>query len=350
MEPQRTAFAQEFLELARREWPWLASAGWAVDRPDAPPDDPAWGFATDAALLGALRDGAAVAPQPQTGWDNRVAWIWLVLASVATVVAGWRLVRAAHVAGWRTWLVCCGRGRDGSSVCGLCSCPRISWPRGRRWCCCCWGRRQCWYGFNHAVRCGWACSCCPSTSTTRKLHFAAGTLFLPPTQAVMLAALPTLILARRDRSTRPSWTLAGFDGLALGWLVLGAAALHVRYWPGYIQGMADLVVTPLLLYALVRRSAPDAQAAPGAAALFAGGVLAALVGLAGWIGGAGTVADGLRRLVGPTFRPIHCALPGAHALLGPGPLVRRGTKHGAARPRPSRHRRRGDARPVLRCC
>ncbi|MCB9159163.1 MAG: hypothetical protein H6644_04780 [Caldilineaceae bacterium] len=167
LEPQRTAFVQEFLELARREWPWLAGAGWAVDRPDAPADDPAWGFATDAALLGALRDGAAVAPQPQTGWDNRVAWIWLALASLAMVVAGWRLVRAAHVAGWRTWVVWLRARPGGSSVCGLCSCPRISWPRGRRWCCCCWGRRRCWSGFSHAVRCGWACSCCPSTSTTR---------------------------------------------------------------------------------------------------------------------------------------------------------------------------------------
>ena len=45
-----------------------------------------------------------------------------------------------------------------------------------------------------------------------------------------------------------------------------------------------------------------------AAALFAGGLLAALVGLVGWIGGAGTVADGLRRLVGPHFSPNHTAL------------------------------------------
>ncbi|MCB0072736.1 MAG: O-antigen ligase family protein [Caldilineaceae bacterium] len=309
LEPQRTAFVQEFLELARREWPWLAGAGWAVDRPDAPADDPAWGFATDAALLGALRDGAAVAPQPQTGWANRVAWMWLVLASVATVVAGWRLVRAAHVAGWRTWLVWL-RARPGWQfglwLVLLLAYFLATWPPlvllllGA-------AAVLVWVQPRSALWLG--VFLLPFHIYHKELHFAAGTLFLPPTQAVMLAALPTLILARRGRSTRPSWTLVGFDGLALGWLVLGAAALHVRYWPGYIQGMADLVVTPLLLYALVRRSAPDAQARRRvAAALFAGGVLAALVGLTGWVSGAGTVADGLRRLVGPYFSPNHTAL------------------------------------------
>ncbi|MEZ4663550.1 MAG: hypothetical protein R2911_38910 [Caldilineaceae bacterium] len=41
--------------------------------------------------------------------------------------------------------------------------------------------------------------------------------------------------------------------------------------------------------------------------LFGGGVLAALWGWAGWLHGAGTLADGVRRLVGPHFSPNHTA-------------------------------------------
>src|SRR5690606_8992094 len=45
-----------------------------------------------------------------------------------------------------------------------------------------------------------------------------------------------------------------------------------------------------------------------AAALFAGGLFLALAGLGDWLRGGGTVADELRRLVGPTFSPNHTAL------------------------------------------
>ena len=309
LEPQRTAFAQEFLELARREWPWLAGAAWAVDRPDAPPDDPMWGFAGDAALLAALREGATAAPQPHAERANRAAWGWLTLALASVAVAGWRLVRAAQVAGWRSWLGWL-RARPwwqlGLWLALLLAYFLATWPPlvllllgGAAVLVWVQPRSALWLG----------ALLLPFHIYHKELHFAAGTLTLPPTQAVMLAALPALIPARRGRPWGQSWTFSGFDGLALGWLVLGVTAVHVRYWPGYVQGMADLVVTPLLLYALVRRFTPDAQTGRQvAAALFAGGLLAALVGLVGWIGGAGTVADGLRRLVGPHFSPNHTAL------------------------------------------
>ncbi|MEZ4612399.1 MAG: hypothetical protein R2838_19520 [Caldilineaceae bacterium] len=136
----------------------------------------------------------------------------------------------------------------------------------------------------------------------------------------MLAALPTLILARRDRSTRPSWTLAGFDGLALGWLVLGAAALHVRYWPGYIQGMADLVVTPLLLTRwcavlprMRRRRRVPRPSSPGVCSPRSS--VPRRVDRRSRHRGRRTAPAGRP----PLFAQSTAALPGAHALLGPGP-------------------------------
>ena len=44
------------------------------------------------------------------------------------------------------------------------------------------------------------------------------------------------------------------------------------------------------------------------AALFAGGMLVALVGLAGWLHNGGVEVDGIRRLVGPHFSSNHTAL------------------------------------------
>ena len=37
-------FTQKAIRHARENWPWLTAMGWPVDRPDAPPSDPMWGF------------------------------------------------------------------------------------------------------------------------------------------------------------------------------------------------------------------------------------------------------------------------------------------------------------------
>ena len=57
-------------------------------------------------------------------------------------------------------------------------------------------------------------------------------------------------------------------------------------------------------------------------ALLTGGALVALAGLAGWLQGGGTEADGVRRLIGPHFSPNHTALYLERALwLGIGILM-----------------------------
>src|SRR5690606_11235876 len=97
---------------------------------------------------------------------------------------------------------------------------------------------------------------------------------------------------------------------ALGWLALGLTGLGTAwYLPGALQGLLALTLAPLLLYAMLRTWATTPrQVYQAAAALATGGLLAALIGLIGWGLGGGTVADGMRRLVGPTFSPNHAAL------------------------------------------
>src|SRR5690606_28988224 len=87
------------------------------------------------------------------------------------------------------------------------------------------------------------------------------------------------------------------------------AAVNVWQWPAYLRGTLDLVVVPLILWLEVRVLAPtEFDRRNVLLALVAGGVLAALVGLAGWLRSDGAVVDGMRRLVGPHFSPNHTAL------------------------------------------
>ena len=130
-------------------------------------------------------------------------------------------------------------------------------------------------------------------------------LAVPPTQAVLLCLLPALV-RRPPHRARDAWDL-----LALGWLLaMLPGMLTVWHWPAYVQGMADVVIAPLLLYVFVRgHAAPSAKDWwMLAAALWLGGVLAAGWGLIGWLQGSGTLADGMRRLAGPTASPNHLAL------------------------------------------
>jgi O-antigen ligase len=311
LEPTRTQFAQESLTLARREWPWLAAAGWAIDRPAVPPDDPMWGFATDSALLAALDTGAHAEPSASSKWPNRTPWLQLGFVLAVVAVGSWRAGTAATVAGWHTGIA---RLRESTAwqvalwasllaayhaavwpplvVALLAAAAVLIWVRPQS-----------------AILA--AAFFLPLHIYHKEFHFASGTVTLPPAQAVLVAALPLLAATLRRAVSQRPWRprLSGLDGPALAWLVLGMLAVNVWHWPGYVQGTIDLVVAPLLLYALIRLFAQERSAQlAGAVALFAGGVLAALIGLVSWSGGAGTVADGFRRLVGPHFSPNHTAL------------------------------------------
>ncbi len=101
------------------------------------------------------------------------------------------------------------------------------------------------------------------------------------------------------------WELAPLLLLPLSLL----AAVNVWQWPAFGRGTLDLVITPLLLWLAVRKLAcTENERRRVLAALVAGGVLAACIGLAGWLRGNGAEVDGIRRLVGPHFSPNHTAL------------------------------------------
>lgn len=311
LEPARTQFAQESLTLARREWPWLAAAGWAIDRPAAPPDDPMWGFAADSALLAALDTGARAEPAPSSPWPNRAPWLRLGFVLTAVAVGSWRAWAAASVAGWRTGMA---RLRESPAwqvvlwAALLAAYHAAVWPP-LLMALLAVAAVLVWVRPQSAILA--AAFFLPLHIYHKEFEFASGTVTLPPAQAVLVAALP--LLAATLRRVIGQWPrrphLVDLDRPALAWLVLGMLAVNVWHWPGYVQGAFDLVVAPLLLYALIRLFAQERSAQlAGAVALFAGGVVAALIGLVGWSGGAGTVADGFRRLVGPHFSPNHTAL------------------------------------------
>lgn len=82
-------------------------------------------------------------------------------------------------------------------------------------------------------------------------------------------------------------------------------------WPrtAYQSGLMELVVYPLLLYTAVRSLASTRRLCHALMlCAFAGGVLVAILGLAGWLRGAGVQVDGVLRLLGPYYSPNHTAL------------------------------------------
>ncbi len=111
-------------------------------------------------------------------------------------------------------------------------------------------------------------------------------------------------------SAIPFAKLSATDWLTMAWLVVGLlGARNVWHAPAHREGLLDLVLAPLGLYAATRLlvHAPKARRQLGGALLL-GGVLTAAAGLWSWSRGGGEVADGVRRLVGPHFSANHTAL------------------------------------------
>jgi hypothetical protein len=48
---EQQAYLGDALDIAWRQWPWLVGLGWAIDQPDAPTNDPLWGFALNDTLI-----------------------------------------------------------------------------------------------------------------------------------------------------------------------------------------------------------------------------------------------------------------------------------------------------------
>jgi O-antigen ligase len=144
----------------------------------------------------------------------------------------------------------------------------------------------------------------------KELHFAAGVVTLPPVYALLLCALPLLVGEGR-RQGRAGALRAHLRPLHLpaALVALSLPALgQVWQWPAYGQGLWELAVGPLCLAAALLLLGPPQRMQTLGWALAGGGLLVALVGLAGWLQGAGGLVDGVTRLVGPHFSPNHTAL------------------------------------------
>ena len=292
-------------------WPWLTTLGWAIDQPALSATDPLWGFALDDNLLGSLTAAppALAAPQPQQAVQQLVLALGLCLAT---------LLAAAYTARGLPWRSAQARFAGASPwVESLCWATLLTayyfatWPPLIG---------LCWIGIALLTlarpQAGlWlALLSLPFYFQHKEVALVDGLLFVPPATAAAVALLPALLRAAclRSRSGRTSARVALWwsDALALTWLLINLLAMR-NAWQGraYLQGLLELVIVPLILYVAVRvfvRDAPSMRRA--VAALFGGGLLVALFGLARWLQGQGVEVDGVRRLVGAYYSPNQTAL------------------------------------------
>ena len=303
---RQVVFAVDALDLAFTQWPWVAAQGWAIDQPAAPATDPRWGFALTHMLSGVLREwshAAARTPRPappRPPWDAVGAGI-AVLTGLLLLWRTWAAWRCLPRQRWRAWL----RRRPACQHAALWTALIVvyylaTWPP---LIVACWLLAALLLFDRPRLGLTLALLLLPLHAYHKEIDLIAVQVAVPPAQAVLLCLLPAL-----RRGPRRAWD--GWDTLALGWALVNLpGALTVWHWPAYLQGMRDLVVAPLLLYIAARANAPSADARwTPATALWLGGALAAAWGLADWLQGSGTLADGIRRLAAPTSSPNHLAL------------------------------------------
>lgn len=323
-------YAVGALDRTWREWPWLAALGWAIDQPSEPPGMPAWGFALTNAIGTPAPVFAALAEWQYTpharvknGLPFSLLFAWSVLFFISTLIL-WRttvavrridwvggLARYRYAPGWIhivAWLTLIGVYYFATfpPLIGLC------WVMAALLC-----LAQPQVGLWLAV------ALIPFYFQHKEVQFIDAVLTVPPSHVLAFALLPAVYLTRQasfvihhsslvtSRTSRLAlrpfhwWELTPLLLLPLSLLSM----VNVWHWPAFVRGTLDLVVVPLLLWLAVRTLAvTNSERRRVLAALFAGGVLAALVGLAGWLAGHGAAADGIRRLAGPHFSANHTAL------------------------------------------
>ncbi len=349
-------FATAALDFAAAR-PWLTAMGWAVDQPAAP-SDPRWGFA----LTNELRAEFASWSPPSRGLPDapgralpmgfsKAGWsedalhsdvfgtgrsaagstgAWLLATLVLLVVALQRTTAAARVLPWQTI-----HRRYGAAP---------VWVRATAWLALlaiyhlatwpplivlCWGLAALGVAAQPLLGLALAAATLPFHIWHKELSLPGATVAVAPSQAALgcLAAALVFRCVRWRFFTPWAWNLGAgrstnrrhipslfelctTDWLALAWLVVGLLGSLTRWHaPAYREGLLDLVLAPLGLYAATRLlvRTPKARRQLGGALLL-GGVLTAAVGLWSWSRGGGEAVDGVRRLMGPHFSPNHTAL------------------------------------------
>ena len=307
----QAGFARQALEIAFDGWPWLCGMGWAVYRPSASTEDPVWGFSlnqeTADALAGwslAYSNGAATQRAVTVAPPNTVRWLALLAAAC---LGGWRLMAAGQMLPWGSWRAGYSRRsrvqRGAVWLVLLALYYYATWPPFvfLLWIVAAlliWAEPQTGLWLAAAVL--------PFYFQHKEVQWGQLALAVPPAHAAALCMLPALATHARGARRHPN----RWDGAALLWAAAVAlSAISVWRWPAYWRGVLDLAAVPLLLFWAVRAFAPrNEHRGRLLAALAAGGVLVASVGLAGWLAGGGSEADGMRRLTGMVFSPNHAAL------------------------------------------
>jgi O-antigen ligase len=312
-------YADAALGLAAARWPWLTGMAWAIDRPAAPVDDPAWGFAADDDLLSIMAAASHPAPPPLSPAAHLLALAGLAVVAVLLLWRGWRagrlLGRLSPTAAWPARYRCAPVWVHVMVWALLLGVYHLAvWPPLILLC---WLMAALLMTVQPWVGLWLAAVLLPFHFQHKEITLVNHTLLLPPSQAALGALLPALVIqmGRTTRARRMDWRSwirqrPPLDWLALAWLAVGLiSAWNVWHWPAYARGLIDLALAPLLLYVAARvlvKSEGDARGV--ARALYIGGALAAILGLIAWLQGDGVLADGVRRLVGPHFSPNHTAL------------------------------------------
>lgn len=311
---QRT-FAIDVLEMAYTQWPWVMAQGWAAVLPFEPASDTT-GFALTPDLTEAFSAWStthAAQPRPATMpaptfalWRSIALWQALVFWLLALLLVLWRSRAAATRLPWHKWQAAWLHLHPWQRVCGWALLLIIyyfaMWPPLIL---------LCWViaalGFLAEPRMGLVLVLVllPFHDYHKELTWLGWQWAIPPAQATLLSLLPALWHHRPKSLPRDRWL-----GLAIAWLaVMALSSMRVWNWPAYWHGMLDLVLTPLLLFVLIRSWATTHRHTQTfITALAVGGVLVAIFGLIDWLQGGGTPADGLRRLTGPNFSANQTAL------------------------------------------
>jgi hypothetical protein len=313
----QSRFAGEAIDLARQQWPWLTALGWTIDRPNAPAGDPIWGFALNERLRHTIQEAQRQAPRaPSAPTASQVSALALFLASLALI--GWRMWAAfgllyANVTGWL-------RRQSPLALASLwglliASYYLSTWPPVTLWC---WGVAALLLLAHPQIGLWLAAFTLPFYFQHKEIAWADIAFTVAPAVALSLCLTPALALAgftclrgvQRQTPAQILLRFSPFDWLAIAWLGINLLpAANVWQWPAYGRGLLETASHPLLLYLAVRLWARQPQEQQRLlAALLAGGVAVALMGGWQWINGGGSLADGVRRLVGPYYSANHAAL------------------------------------------
>ncbi len=302
-------FALDALEMAYTQWPWVMAQGWAGAIPFEPSSETA-GFALTPDLTEAFTIWStthAAQPRPTTMPAPTLAlWRPIALWLLALLLVLWRSRAAATKLPWHKWQAAWLQLHTWQRVCGWTLLLIIyyfaAWPPLIL---------LCWViaalGFLAEPRTGLLLILVllPFYNYHKELTWLGRQWTIPPVQATLLSLLPALWVHRPQLLPRDRWL-----GLAIAWLaVMALSSIRVWNWSAYWHGMLDLVLTPLLLFVLIRSWATTCRHTQAfITALAVGGILLAALGLIDWLLGGGTPADGLRRLTGPNFSANQTAL------------------------------------------